>query len=276
MVATKVTLLFNATTQNPEGTTQRLAGFSESYYSTLAIDNPALKVIWNNLCIARAALLSANTAIIGSRYQNVDPVGASRQYDTVYPSPSTAASDLPSVALQWTVRSLGTFNQRSVILRGVPDARVANGEYSPIASYNTALGNFFNELRTNWQFRAIDRSILPVKIASIIDGVMTTLQPHSLAIGNHVKIMSTLAGSDRVVRSYEAVVTAPVTTFNANLFMWGGREAVPNSVFGRVRKATIIYPSMGITPEEIVTPNAITRKVGSPFRKFRGRRTAKR
>lgn len=276
MVATKVTLLFNAVTKDSTGNVQRSAGFSESYYSTLAIDNPTLKTNWNNLAIARANLMPANVSIIGSRYQNVDPVGASRQYDNVYPPTSTQQNDLPAIALQWTVRSLGSPNQRSLILRGIPDARVVNGEYAPVAAYNTALINFFTELRANWSFRAIDRTVLPVKIVQIVAGLMTCVSPHGLLPGDVVNIMSTKVGTDRVVTSYEAGVMAPFTATTATLFLAGRGENIPDSVFGRARKVNITYPFFSITNEEIVTPTAITRKVGAPFKKFRGRRTAKR
>lgn len=275
MAATKVTLLFNAGTVDASGNAARVAGFSESYYSALPFDTQQLKDNWLLLCQRRAALLPANTRICGSRYQTVDPVGGSRQYDNSYVGTSTASNDLPGVALQWTVRSAATPNQRSLILRGIPDGRVVTGEYSPSAAYNAALTAFFNELQTKWQFRAIDRSILPVKIVSIVAGLMTTVGNHGLAVGNIVKIMSTKVGSDpQVPHSYDAYVAAATLT-TANLAGIGRTDVIPNSVGGRARKAGIIYPFFSITSDEIVTPNAIHRKVGSPFRKFRGRRTAR-
>ncbi len=273
MTATKVTLLFNASTRDSNGDVQRLAGFSESYYSTLAIDAPALKTNWNNLAIARANLMPANVSIIGSRYQQVDPTGASRQYDNKYPPSTTVQNDLPGVALQWTARSFTTFNQRSVILRGIPDGRVVNGEYAPTAAYNTALQNFWNELKVNWQFKAIDRTVLPVKIVQIVASVMTTAVPHGLAAGNVVNIMSTKVGTDRVITSYQAGVLNVPTATTATLYLAGRGENVKDSVFGRARKVDTIYPFFAITNEEVINPTAIHRKAGSPFKKFRGRRT---
>lgn len=276
MPATKVTLLFGATTKDTTGNTQRLAGFSESYYSTLAIDNPQLKTNWNNLAIARAALMPSNVSIVGSRYQQVDPVGASRQYDNVYPPSNSLQNDLPQVALQWTVRSSTTFNQRSLILRGMPDARVVTGEYSPSAPFAAALVAFFSQLVGNWQFRAIDRTVLPVKIVQIVAGVMTTAIPHGLVAGDVCNIMSTKVRPEGVIRSYEAGVLNAPTSTTATLYLAGRGESVPESDFGRVRKVNTIYPFFSITNEEVLSPTAITRKVGAPFKKFRGRRTAKR
>src|SRR5262249_1107002 len=139
MVATKVTLLFEAATVDSAGNAARAAGFSESYYSTLAIDSPLLFTNWTNLATARAALLPTNSRIVGGRFQTVDPVGASRQFDNVYVGASGTLNDLPNVALQWTMRSAAFANQKNVILRSIPDARVVTGEYSPSPAFNAAL-----------------------------------------------------------------------------------------------------------------------------------------
>jgi len=275
MSATKVTLLFHAVTRDSTGNAQRLAGFSESYYSTQAIDSAVLFTNWNQLCIARANLMPANVSIIGSRYQKVDPTGASRQFDTVYPPTTTVQNDLPGVSLQWTVRGFNTFNQRSLILRGIPDGRVVNGEYAPSLQYNNAINAFFDQLKNNWQFRAINRQVLPVKIVSIIAGVMTTAQPHGLVANDIVNIMSTKVGTDRIVESYQAGVLPGVTANTAGLFLAGRGDNVKDSVFGRVRKAETIYPFFSITAGEQITPTAIHRKAGAPFKKFRGRRTVR-
>lgn len=276
-MAVKVTLLFNAGTIDASGNAARSAGFSESYVTTVPIDSPTLQTNWNNLAIARAALLPANTRICGSRFQNIDPVGGSRQYDNVYPGTSSALNDLPSVALQWTIRSPSTPNQRSLILRGIPDARVVTGEYAPSAGYNAALQAFFAQLTANWQFRAINRTILPVKIRSVVASLMTTVTAHGLNVGDYVNVMSTNVPGDPVTKhSYTAVVIAPVTLTTATLALTGRNDFIPDSTGGRVRKAGIIYPNISITAAEIISPNAINRKAGAPFRKFRGRRTARR
>lgn len=275
MSATKVTLMFNAVTLNSAGAPERSAGFSESYYSDQPLDSSLLSRNWTNLCEKRANLLPANVSIIGSRYQTVDPVGASRQFDNKYVGNSTAACDLPGVALQWTVRSANTPNQRNLILRGTPDGRVANGEYSPSSAYAAALMAFFAELTTNWKFRAIDRTVLPQRIIDITGGLMTTPQAHGLVVGNTVNIMSTFVGTDPGVKtSYSAFVRAVPTVTTATLIPIDA-HVLPTSTGGRVRKVGIIYPTFSITNGEIQTPTAIHRKAGAPFKKFRGRRTVR-
>lgn len=273
MVATKVTLLFQAGTIDSSGNAARTGGFSETYYSTLAIDSPSLTTIWTALCLARAALLPTNSRIVGSRYQNVDPVGGSRQFDNVYVGSAGTLNDLPNLALQWTVRSPATPNQRNVILRSIPDARVVTGEYSPSPAYDAALLAFFNQLTNNWQFRAITRTIAPVKIVDITGaGNMVTTAPHGLVVGDHCNIMSTRPDSVHKI-SYEAIVTQLLTPTSVVIVRADNNGLLQSSVGGRVRKKAIIYPNITITQGEVVSPVAITRKVGAPFRKFRGRRT---
>lgn len=275
MVATKVTLLFNAVTLNSAGQAERTAGFSESYYSTLGINDATLKLNWANLAIARANLMPANVSIIGSRYQTVDPVGGSRQYDNKYPPSTTVQNDLPGMALQWTVRSFNTPNQRSLILRGIPDGRVVNGEYSPAANYAAALVAFFAELTTKWQFRAIDRTVLPVRIIDVVAGLMTTAGAHGLNVGDIVNVMSTFVGTDPGVKSsYKAFVRTVPSATTATLVPTE-HVTLPTSTGGKVRKVSIIYPFFAITNDEILTPTAIHRKAGAPFKKFRGRRTVR-
>lgn len=276
MSITKVTLLFNLGTTDSDGNAARTAGWSESYYNILALDATQLNTQWIALQNARALLLPAGARIVGSRYQTVDPVGGTRSFDQVVVSSSSAACDLPSIALQWTVRSTNSPNQRSLILRGIPDGRSFTGEYSPTSGYGQLLLNFFAQLRANWRFRGIDRTILPVKIKDITGGVMTTVKPHGLIVGDDVNVMSTKLGGDPPKKtSYKATVVA-VTALTATLALPGRNDFIADSDGGRARKALIIYPQFSILDAEVLTPTLITRKAGAPFRKFRGRRTAKR
>jgi len=275
MPATKVTLLFNHATKDAAGNPIRAAGHSESYYSNLAIDNPQLKVNWSALAVARAAMLPANISIIGSRYQRVDPVGASRSYDTVYPPSTSAENDLPGIAMQWTVRAAATFNQKSLILPGVPDDRVRTGEYRAVANYNALLVAFFNQLRANWVWRAKDRTISKAKIVTVAaNGVVTTARPHGLAVNDFVHVQSTNAGNGipQLISYRGTVVTVTSPTVLSVLLEGRGGWPEPSQL-GTIQKELIIYPSFQITDDEVTTPRIIHRKVGSNFLRFRGRRT---
>jgi len=275
MSATKFTAFFNAGTVDSSGNAARSAGFSETLYALEAIGDSLLAAKINRLLVARAALMPKNVRIVGYRLQTVEPVGASRSFDNVFVGSSTAQNDLPQAAFQWTVRSATTPNQRQLILRGMPDARIVTGEWSPSAAFTAALQTYFGFLTADWRFKAIDRTVLPVKIASITDaGVLTTVTPHGLVLGDKVNIMSTNAG-DFGFKSYTAAVVLTGTATTCTIALPGRSEFIRASTGGRARKAGTIFCQFSITGEEVANPTAITRKAGAPFRKFRGRRTAK-
>jgi len=272
---TKVTQLFQCGTVDKDGNAARIGGFSESWYTDLTISDTELTPRWNNLCRLRAALLPANCRIVGNRLAQVDPVGASKGYDTVFPGTAASDNDLPQVALQFSMRAQSGFNNRQVTLRGVPDARVVKGEYAPSQAYNAALAAYFDELTRFWKMRAIDRTILPVKIVSISSGgLLTTEKPHGLAAEQTVQLMSVHFGDGPKVSCLAYVVSAPTTT-TANIILPAVAHGQAGSG-GRARKYLVTYPGVTIASTEVIAPVAVTRKVGAPFRKFRGRRTAKK
>lgn len=276
MVATKITNLINVHTADANGTPVRAGGFSESWYSDLAADSATLTTRWQQLLIARANLLPNNSAIVGQRIQTVEPaLGASRGFDTQYPGTTGLQNDLPAVALQFTMRSTNTANQRQVILRGVPDARIVNGEYLGSAAFTAALQTYAGLLRDHWKFRAIDRTVLPVKVISITDtGVLTTERPHGLVAGDLAQFMSIRYGDGQKASPIIRVATAPTTT-TATLNM--PHELVGIAFHGgKVRKYGIVYLAMTFFASELTHPRAITRKVGKSFFQFVGRQSRKR
>lgn len=276
MPATKLTVLINAGTLDSSGNVARVAGGSESYYNIALPSDPSIPTKVNQLLVARAALMPANTKIVGYRLQQVDPNGPTKGFDTVFPG-GVAQNDLPQVAFQWTVRSANTPNQMQRILRFMPDARIVTGEFSPGSSaFNAALQAFFSTLTANWVFRAIDRTQPIGQIQDITGlGIMTTVQPHGLVTGDLVNIMSTKIGGE-IITSYRAKVTSFPTPTTVGIARLGKVPNVSSSGGGRFRKANIIYCPMEITGAEVGTPTAITRKAGGPNRKFRGRRATKR
>ncbi len=271
----KMTQLFQCGTIDKDGNAARIGGFSESWYSDLTLSSSQLNTQWGTLCRLRAALLPENCRIVGQRLAEVDPVGASRGYDSVYPGTQTSANDLPQVALQWTMRSTTGFNNRQVTLRAVPDVRVLRGEYNPSDVFNAALAAYFAELSANWKMRAIDRTVLPVKIVSIAaNGAFTTEKPHGLTTGDTAQVMSTEHGSDHVKHSFNAYVSTASGSSGTLIVPRALQETL--LVGGRIRKYAITYPNVRINSDEVINPTAVIRKVGSPFKKFVGRRTARK
>lgn len=277
----KVSNLFHATTTDVEGNGKRIAGFSEQFYCVDELNSASLTAKWNRLCNARAALMPGNVSIVGGRFQTVDPIGGSKGFDTVFPPPTTTSCDQPTSALQFTVRSPTTQNQRSVIIRAIPDNRTLNGEYVPSPAYNTALRAYFAVLMADWGFRGLDRTILPIKIISIdADGIVTTAANHGLLENDNAMVMSAIRPNGRKVTD-QVVVQAPVTARTFKIFVprLGRDEPTPallGTQRGRVRKIAFGFKQFFINDDEIIHPRLIARKVGKPFFGYVGRRTASR
>lgn len=275
----KVTTLFNAVTIDKNNQASRQGGWSESWYTNLAIDSPALNAAWDALCTTRAALLANNTKIIGQRIQQVDPVGPVRTFENTYPGSAGSANDLPQMALEWQMRSQGGFNRRAVVLRGVPDARVVTGEYSPSAAYNAALAAYFEQLRQNWLMRALDRT-QPTKrvVIFLADSAFAcvTAGPHGLVVGDFINLMSAKTSQGKKVSAVFQV--SAISPDNPNAFsVFPNPSANFSQVTGgRIRKRVIQYIGVTLNGQEILDPLAVSRKVGRPFHQFRGRRTAKK
>lgn len=276
MSATKVTVIFLQTTSNSSNLVERFAGWGESYYSTLAIDNAILQSQVTVLCNLRAALLANNCSITGQRFQTVDPIGPSLALENKFPPGAGGANDLPGVALRWQCDGANVPNRRTVILRGIPDARIVTGEYTPSLPFSAAAQQFFAHLTTVWRFRAIDRTIQPVKIVSITNNVMTTVAPHGLVVGDTVNIMSAVKTADFKKTSYQAKVILQPNATTVNLFPLGDLLACPDTVKGQARKVVIHYPAMTIPPAEVTNPRATHRDTGSPSGGFRGRQSTRR
>lgn len=275
----KVTTLFNAVTVDAAGNGKRAGGWTESWYSTKALDSAAFNTAWTNLLRTRAALMPANVTIIGQRVQTVDPLGPARTFENVYKGPGTLQNDLPQVALQWQMNSGAGPNHRNVTLRGVPDARVVKGEYVPIADYNAALIAHFRELIDNWLMRAKDRTQPRVRIRSVTSDTpngyqVTTQAPHGFIVGDTVQILSGLASNGKKY-SFTARVAVVDDAMKVHVYPnedlnYGGLTG------GRIQKLVISYQSVFLNTPEITDPLAVVRKVGRPFHQFHGRQTVKR
>jgi len=276
-MTTKYTQLFQASTVDSDGNPARNAGWSESHYTDLPPTGTAITAATTALDQKRAALMPANTKIVGSRVQEVDTelnVGQSRSYESNIPGNAGTQNDLPSMSLEWRVRSTEGANAAELHIRGVPDARVLKGEFDKgSSSFNQALISFFNELKNGWKFRGRVRTNIVSKIANItVEGTVATQTPHGLAEGDLVRLLRTRNVSGKLVSGvYFVASTSNALTFV--LANWTGNGQV---LKGKVRKAGYAFFNLTILDSEVLDPLAVNRKVGRPFHLFRGRRTAKK
>jgi len=246
----------------------RVGGWSESVYS----DYPPSAIMeqrFLDLMNARAALLAVTGSITGQRFQAVDPPGVSTTGTRIVPGASGLQCDVPQMALYYRLRSSTTLNTRPLYIRGIPDARVVQGEYSPSQAYTTALNSYLNQLRY-WQFRAKDLSLGSAPIFTITDaGVVTVTEAYMPNVNDYVKVSRTVpqlggfyGGTFRV--------SAVASTTQFTLANWVAGDTSQ----GRVSLIGYVYPSVGAPVDE--TPRVVVKKVGRPFVQYRGRASRRR
>lgn len=275
MPAFKHSMLIQQSTIQPmNNAIIRVGGWSESWYA-----GSAAPTFFAALCQLRAPLLPNNAAIVGQRIQQVDPAGSAQVFSRVYPGTAGLQPDIPQMALLCRARGVNVTNTRSVILRGLPDARVTNGEYDPSLAYDAALQAYFAGLVSQfWQFRGRKLDAATVPILSV--RVRPTIVPETItvntseafggwvAVGKVVQITGSV-DADGLRRTATVKVTAVDSgsaNFDAINWPWGDTDG------GRVREFGIVYPQVS----EVAVSRVITRKVGRPFTSYRGRRSRRR
>lgn len=265
----KCTMLFGyASNAAGASVVTRTAGWSESIYQ-VGTSIPTVRAQFEVLCRKRAALLPDKCALIGQRYQIVNPVGASQSFDTQFPGSGLRPADIPQMALLVKLIGSATRNTRAMMLRAIPDAMVIDGEYVPDSNYRSLVTVLMNELSGGaWSFRARDLGQPQFPILSIAqtgtDGIVTAEVDVPYVVGDFVRILKTRNVGDRAVGGRFRVSAATGgNVFTLQNFTLG------NTTKGQVRKDLVIYPNVGsATPVRIST-----HKVGRPFNAYRGRRS---
>jgi hypothetical protein len=274
----KVTLLFQATTNTdfPNLLPKRQAGWTESwYYPGQVIATAQTATIGAGggggppgLAQLRASFLPPGNAIVGQRYQVVSPTGPSLTTIATFPGGWNEAEDIPQQALLVNVPGLAVANVKRLILRGIPDARVVEGEFSPIIGFTASMQNFFNGL-SGWSFRGRDLAQPRTAILSISAiGAVITETAHSLVVGQMVRILRSRAvDGDLLGGRFQVASVGPANNV-FTLTNWAPGEATTG---GTVRPDAIIYPSVDVS--RVAVARCITRRVGKPFFQYRGRRS---
>lgn len=269
MPSTKLTMIFQVSTQ-PSGTNaiQRTAGWTESVYGGELTS--ALRNDFRKLQRARAAMLPAQAAIIGQRFQVVLPTGGSSTTAERFPGQVADANNessvpLPSDALLIKSATVAA-NSRNTILRCWPEVWQNGGEVISTSPVTTALANYFAELRG---FAMLGRDLTSPR-EPIFDIEGTTLSfgdPTILTVPGLVRI-SRAKDTAGVLRSATVKVTAALTSSTYTIAGWPYGDATG----GQARDTTTaIY---AITNSSV--SRLITRKVGRPLFVFRGRRSKRR
>jgi len=270
-VVTKCTMLFQLLTGRVLGTSlSRIGGWSESWY--ISNSGPAsIALAFRDLCRLRAAMLPTDSNIIGQRYQQVDPTVRSSQVSAFnYPGMAATAPDVPQMSVLVKIGATGgNPNIRQWAIRGLPDARVVNGEYVPSGQF-TAAFEAFRVALGGWQFRGVNLLANQAGINFIdASGDVWLTSPLTLTPNQMVKVIKTTNANDRQVGGLYQVATV-ANSSNFTLREWD--QGLCSG--GTVRINEIIYPQCD--PANITLGRVSVRKVGRPFFSYRGRRSNRR
>lgn len=276
----KVTMLFNqpSAISSPTAPVHRLGGWSESVY----YDGPGGADLFtrvtgaglgfgSSLCSARARLLPVGASITGQRYQLVDPTGRTQTGGVVFPGSSGQRSDVPQMALLCSLNVVGYEKVRRLTLRGIPDANVNEGEYSPQGDFNSWVQFYFTILSAfSTRINAEGRPVPLMNISALGIVSLGVQRSGTLAIGNSVRIINTHPTSGYPVTGVYTVNQLGPLDNQFGVSAWGHGI----SLGGSVSKQSIRYALT--TDVGAVVSRVVVRKVGRPFVQYVGRRSNRR
>lgn len=295
MQALKCTMLINATTNiSKPNARHRTCGVSETFYA----GNTSISTVqtaFETLCQARARMLPTGAAIVGQRYQTVNPVGPSVTIERSYQGGSGLTIDYPSNSLNIISKGVGVKNVRKGFIRLLPDVMIDEGELdsSGSSSWVGALTNFFVQLGS-WYFRGDDLTVPAYPLISATAGTDPTTMAvitegaTTWAVGNIVVLQRMQNTSTDRLQSFRGKVTAIdgvtgiisvklIKAANTSNFQ-GGKGRVSTTTFLQIAPTTVQGFSLQIVVASAGTTvgKTTSKKVGRPFFQFRGHATAKR
>lgn len=273
MSQVKHTMIFEIITGSDlDPSRRRIGGWSESWYAPTAFPTE-----FGFLQEKRSLMLPKQAAIVGQRFQQVDPVAKATLTSVRYPGPARYDTDNPQQALLCRAASALAANSRQVVIRCMPDDLISLGEYKPDGVWNVFLAEYLQKLidRT-WAFRGRDKSVTvrnvlavgPVPTGNfapfVTDGALTFDVGTQLRFKN-VREDSTgrlISGTFQCVEKTDSL-HGRIRGWNPLLTICGG---------GTVTPLTYIYPPVAITS----VGRQVVKKVGRPFTSFRGRQAKKK
>jgi hypothetical protein len=279
----KLTMLIQQATavSSPNAPIHRIGGWSESWYYNGTVAQ-ALNVAENPqpsgggfvvlpLFQARSFLLPTGATIVGARIGVVGPGGNTpTQSLALQYVGQIGEGDPPAMAILCKAQGLGVQNVRRFVLRGLPDANVTEGEYTPTQVFATLLGTFFQSLQF-WQFRGRDLSQPTAKIVSITGaGLITFETAVAYNINDFVRILKTRDATGNLRGGRFQVTAVGPGNNNITIANWN----FGSTTGGSGRKDAIIFANVDIN--NVTVSRVVQKKVGRPFVQFRGRRSRRR
>jgi hypothetical protein len=272
---TKYTMLFTAKTLPTDGTNiaPRVGGWSESHWRTAADQTVNQQM---PLITRRLALLPNTQLFIGVRVVVYNIVQGRLIQTGLTPYPlnllggNILACDVPSMALQINANATPPdVNNCTFDFRGVPDARVVGGEFSTSRDYSNLIAGYLGELGDNsWGWIGVDKAQPKVRVMSLSNvGVLTVGPGSGVAVGDFIQLFRVkFDGGKSANGKYlvSAVAGNEITVFGTGT----NTISAPNGLARRLVLKFLDYGTMFVK-------GVRNHKVGGPFGKYRGRRSAR-
>lgn len=225
-----------------------------------------------NIARYRADLLPKEATLIGVTVANYTISknklipGATRSGKFHFPGLSAYTVNVPQDALALRLPITGRINSVRTVLGCAPDEIMESGEYNGNPLFQRAVSLFMTRLRIEAAaFGSIvtDLSLPQARILSIAANVITTDLAGVAVVGDYVKLkrVTTVTGS---------IVTGTylVTAVAGAVYTVQGLNVTVN-LKGSMRKDVVVFGTYDFGTVD----RACTRKIGSPFERYRGRRS---
>lgn len=253
-----------------------IGGWSESFWWASDVVTDLINALQigaggaPGLLPSRAALLPNSSAIVGIRLYS-GGAGKGQSYGFSYPGNPALSTDVPQMALLCKTGPVGTAVTRRFTIRGVPDAEVTTGEFTPDANYVTAIQAYFLALG-NFAFYAIDPSSPQAKIAEISDaGVVKLVDPvNPFGVNQWVTIQKTLNAAGQFVTRRVQITAIGINPAQITVANWTDGPCTKGKA---VVKQLFLYVC---NPAVSRVSRVVVRKVGRPSELYRGRRSKRK
>lgn len=273
----KATTVFQASTA-PEDTrfgVIHTGGWTESFWSQ-SDPTTLLAAAWTQIQQARALMMPSTASIIGYRVSKYDMAGnrlspqGSNAGTLTLPGRAGEQTDIPQMALQWLL-STATPNKAIHTLRCIPDAYVAGGEFKPSPAYLGFTTQYRNlVVGSGFGFCGRDLGQMSARVLRTnTDGglELDAIPGTGIVAGDWIRFHRCFDSLGVPVIGAYNVRTVIGNTLTLNNF---ARSIAKPS--GTVRRDLIIFAAY--TRSNI--KRIVSRKVGSPFERYRGRASKRR
>lgn len=252
---------------NPSGGSRgsRIGGWSESVLFSGVFADAVTR--FNNYCEKRAAMLANSAAVVGQRYQLIDPEGRTQTAARRFQG-TLGACDVPQMAVTFTVPASGSPNIRRFVLRGLPDGYAVEGEFAPTPAFDLAFGLWKTTL-TYFGFQCLNLLATTVPVTSIAaDGTFVLQKPIVFAPNDYLSISRArdVSGNTHNGRFHVQTMT---DTQHGKFDDWVGLATLG----GTARPDAYLF--QGFNAPQASEPTLTLRKVGRPFTPYRGRASAR-